>query len=162
MLHKTLYILLILGLGLFDGNSQSPDNFKGVIQFADVEDLIESSSDTLLINFWATWCAPCIEELPRIDSFAMNHPDVKIVLISLDFENQLASKLIPFMESTELSHDVYLLSDPDVNTWIPKVAEQWSGAIPASLVLTRGERFFYEGLFTTIEEIENFTKTGKI
>lgn len=163
MLHKLLYILWFVWIGLIDAYSQSAHKFMGVIQFSEMEDLLASTEhDTLLINFWATWCAPCIEELPRMDSFATSHPEIKVVLVSLDFENQLESKLIPFIKSRGLTQDVYLLADPDANTWIPKVSEMWSGAIPASLVLSSGERFFYEGLFTTIEEIENFTKTGKI
>lgn len=143
--------------------AQPPDNFKGQVDFGELSHHLGSvAADTILINYWATWCKPCVEELPVISRYAEVHPQVKVILVSLDFENQKESKLYPFISENGIVHDVYLLVDPKTNDWIPRVAEEWTGAIPATEVRTKGERFFHEGVFTSKEELFDFTKKGKL
>ena len=155
--------LLIFIIIPFLGQGQQPDSFKGQVSFDELSAQLEQMShDTILINYWATWCKPCVEELPVIEQFANRHPEVKVLLVSLDFDTQMKSKLFPYIIKEGIKHDIYLLVDPDVNEWIPKVNENWSGAIPATEVHTPGEQFFHEGVFTTSEEISNFSKNGKL
>ena len=110
---------------------------------------------TYVINFWATWCKPCIKELPAFEERNTRYKDkgVKVVLVSLDFPDILQSQVVPFVEKQGLNAQVVLLDDPDANSWIPKVSEQWSGAIPATLMIKGGSEQFYERSFT-YEELE--------
>ncbi|MCT8340794.1 TlpA family protein disulfide reductase [Flavobacteriaceae bacterium TK19130] len=121
-------------------------NFDGLS-----ERYFEASNDTLYVmNFWATWCKPCVKELPAFEQLRENYSDkkVKVVLASLDFPDKVESQVIPFIKNKNLQSEVVLLDDPDGNTWIPKVSSDWSGAIPATIFLQNGERKFFEQSFT--------------
>ena len=97
---------------------------------------------TYVINFWATWCKPCVKELPYFEKIAWDYSDknVKVLLVSLDFPDKIESQVIPFMEKNNIKSEVVLLDDPDANSWIPKVSPDWSGAIPATVIYKNEKR----------------------
>lgn len=105
---------------------------------------------TYVINFWATWCKPCVEELPAFEKLLEKYKNkkVEVILVSLDFPNQIENRVIPFINKHKLQSKVVLMADTDQNTWIPKVNENWSGAIPATLIYNKNLRKFYEQSFT--------------
>jgi len=122
-----------------------------VLSFSDFEPHLHFSSDTTyLVNFWATWCTPCVDELPVFEKIGKEYSEhkVKILLVSLDFPKQIESRLIPFIERHQIRSEVLVLNDPDANKWINKVDPDWSGAIPATLIYNRKGRNFHEGSFT--------------
>lgn len=123
--------------------------------------LLEKNNDTTyIVNFWATWCKPCIKELPAFEKITEEYQDkkVKVLLASLDFPKQLESHVIPFIDKQKIKSDVVLLNDPDANNWIPKVDTTWTGAIPATLIYNSKKRVFYERTFS-FDEIEKELKT---
>ena len=79
-------------------------------------------------------------------------------MVSLDFPEHLEKKLIPFVEKRNIKSEVVLFDDSDANSWIPKVNENWSGAIPATIIYSNSERKFYERSFT-YEELETELKS---
>lgn len=105
---------------------------------------------TYVVNFWATWCAPCVKELPYFEQISseLGGAGVEVILVSLDMPKMWESHLVPFVRDHKIRSQVVVLDDPKQNDWIPKVAESWSGAIPATLIYTRGRRSFYETPFT--------------
>lgn len=108
--------------------------------------LTKENDTTYLINFWATWCKPCVEEMPdfmRLNDEMRDKP-FKMILISLDFPSQIESRLKPYISENNIDAEVIVLDDPDSNAWIPMVSDEWSGAIPATLVYNRNKRGFYE------------------
>lgn len=122
-----------------------------VYDFGGFEPMLHKQDDiTYIINFWATWCKPCIKELPYFEKINSDFKKqgVEVILVSLDFPEKLESQVKPFIEKHQLKSQVVLLDDVDSNTWIPKVSESWSGAIPATLIYNRNQRKFYEGSFT--------------
>lgn len=122
-----------------------------VVDFEQLYPLLHKEDDrTYVINFWATWCKPCIKELPYFEELSARYDTDKItvILVSLDFMEQLSTGLIPFIEKHQLQSQVLLLDDPAANQWIPKVDTNWSGAIPATLIYNKNKRSFYEQSFT--------------
>ncbi|AXT63200.1 TlpA family protein disulfide reductase [Aquimarina sp. AD10] len=105
---------------------------------------------TRVINFWATWCKPCVAELPYFELINSRYPDneVEVILVSLDLPKQVESKLIPFVKKQKIESRVLLLDDPDANSWIPKVNKNWSGSIPATIIYKGNNVNFYERSFT--------------
>lgn len=125
--------------------------------------LSTSSNKTYVINFWATWCAPCVKELPYFEQMNSNYSDknVEVILVSLDFPKKYDSNLKPFIKQKNLKSKVVALNDPDANSWIPKISEEWSGSIPATLIYNKNKRQFYEQSFTYDEletEVKQFLK----
>ncbi|MDO6597909.1 redoxin domain-containing protein [Oceanihabitans sp. 2_MG-2023] len=135
-----------------------------VYNFDAFEKFLNSTDDKVyVINFWATWCAPCIKELPHFEEINKTYKDknVEVLLVSLDFPKQYEKKLIPFIEKHQLQSKVVALNDPDSNTWIPKVSEAWSGALPATIIYNKDKREFYEKSFSYEElkmEVNKFIK----
>ncbi|MEZ4777760.1 MAG: redoxin domain-containing protein [Flavobacteriaceae bacterium] len=125
------------------------------------ESFLEKTNGIYVINFWATWCKPCVKELPAFEKLNENYKDkgVQVVLVSLDFPDKVETGVIPFIEKHQLMSDVILLDDPDANSWIPKISEDWSGAIPATVLVKDGKKVFFEKSFT-YEELE--TELNKI
>lgn len=120
------------------------------------EPYLNQKNDTLyVINFWATWCVPCVKELPHFEKLNTKYKSgkFKMLLVSLDFPKLLESRVIPFIKNKNLNAEVLLLNDPDANSWIEKVASEWTGAIPATIIYKNDIRKFYEKSFTE-EELE--------
>ena len=130
-----------------------------IYDFDGVEKFLTTTDDKIyVVNFWATWCAPCIKELPYFEQLNKTYQDeLDVILISLDNPKHYDSKLKPFIQKHQLQSKVIAFNDPDANTWIPKVDESWSGAIPATLILNKDKRQFYEQTFT-YEQLETEVK----
>ena len=121
---------------------------------------ISNEGNPIIINFWATWCKPCIKELPAFEKIASEYADkkVKVLLVSLDFPEKIENQVIPFIKKNNIKSEVILLDDADANSWIPKVSPDWSGAIPATVIYKNDRRKFYEQSFT-FEALETEIKT---
>jgi len=134
-----------------------------VVNFTELEPLLNIKDDDKIhvVNFWATWCAPCIKELPYFEELHTANNNVEVILVSLDFPDKFESQLIPFVKENNLSAQVILLDDPNENKWIAEIDASWQGALPATLIYTNAKRAFYAQSFTReglLEEIEKFTK----
>ncbi|HEY8937764.1 MAG TPA: TlpA disulfide reductase family protein [Cyclobacteriaceae bacterium] len=119
-----------------------------VVKFNTIQKLLDDKSASIqIINFWATWCAPCVKELPLIEAIneQASQEGVKVTLISLDFADKI-DKVKNFVKLKKIKSTVVLLDDIDYNSWIDKVDKDWSGAIPATLLLNTktGKRKFIE------------------
>lgn len=121
-----------------------------VYDFNGLEKYLNRSDDKIyVVNFWATWCAPCVKELPYFEQLnvAYAKDNVEVILVSLDFPSKYDSNLKPYISEKQLKSKVIALNDTDSNTWIPKVDENWSGAIPATIIYNKDKRKFYEKSF---------------
>lgn len=125
-------------------------------KFEDLEPLFRFDNDTTyVINFWATWCKPCIKELPYFEKLNSSYKDkkVKVVLVSLDFPKKVESNLVPFVQKKQLQSKVVVLLDGKYNDWIDKVSPNWSGAIPATYIYKRSQNHMVGEPFENIEEL---------
>ncbi|WP_299530708.1 TlpA disulfide reductase family protein [Ulvibacterium sp.] len=126
-------------------------------KFNRLEPLFHFDNDTTyVINFWATWCKPCIKELPYFEELNSRYPHkkVKVVLVSLDFPKQVESNLVPFVEKKQLKSKVLALLDGNYNEWIDKVSPDWSGAIPATYIYKGKQNYLVGEPFDDFEELE--------
>lgn len=156
-LHLTFYFFLLTLLPVLGLRAQEAP--IEVIQYPQMESWFNAENDTLyVINFWATWCRPCVAEMPYFEQLQeeMGDQKVKVQFVSLDFLTELEKRVIPFLKRKQLRSSVYLLDEPKYNTWIDKVSEEWSGAIPATIFVqkSRGVRQFHEGDYT-FEELKS-------
>ena len=113
--------------------------------------LLNKKNDSVyVINFWATWCKPCVEELPAFEKLNQEYANekVKVLLVSLDFPNQIDSRLKPYIQKNNLQSKIIVLDDVNEDVWIKAISEKWSGAIPATLIYNKKSKQFYEQSFT--------------
>lgn len=132
-----------------------------IYNFTELEPLLNKKNDTTyVVNFWATWCKPCVMELPAFEKITLDYSDKKVIvlLVSLDFPDKIESQVMPFIKKRNVNSEVVLLDDADANSWIPKVSNDWSGAIPATVIYKNNNRKFYEQSFS-FEELETELKT---
>jgi thiol-disulfide isomerase/thioredoxin len=109
-----------------------------VVKFPDLQKRLARPSDTTyVVNFWATWCAPCVKELPGFEQLRAANAGrkVKVLLVSMDYASQLDKKVKPFVKQRGLKSEVLLLNEPDPNSWMEKLDAKWSGALPFTLIV---------------------------
>ena len=164
-----IYSLIFLLFGNFKATKPAfntletnADSLKiSVMNYDQLKPLLNLSNDTTyVVNFWATWCAPCVKELPyfvSLDSLHKEEP-FRLILVSLDFKKDYVSKLQPFVEERALSDYVVILEDNRMNYWIDDIEKSWSGAIPATLVYSGEKRKFFERTFHDLDELSDVIK----
>jgi thiol-disulfide isomerase/thioredoxin len=156
---KLLYIVSIFFTLTF-ANTLSAQEVVVYEKFDEFEKAIIKEDDNIyVINFWATWCAPCIKELPYFEKLHTDNKKVKVILVSLDSQKDLEKKLLPFVARKKITAEVLLLSDKDYNSWLPKIDKDWSGAIPATLIIQGKKKVFAEREFDNFTELNNYVNS---
>lgn len=139
-----------------------------VVTFEELQNKMDAHTEGLYVyNFWATWCKPCVEEMPHFEKMYKEYRSqgVELVFVSLDFMSSYERSLIPFVKKNNVQGELLLLNAPDYNAWIDKIDPSWSGALPATLLVDAdtGKQYFYEQTFEQyndlIEIIEPLIKT---
>jgi thiol-disulfide isomerase/thioredoxin len=115
------------------------------INFNQLQSLYSKNDNKLyVINFWATWCKPCVEELPEfmeVNKIYNKNPRFKMILVSLDLASEINTKVKPFILKNKIGTDVFILDDNKrMNEWIPAIDINWSGAIPATVFYLNGKK----------------------
>jgi thiol-disulfide isomerase/thioredoxin len=132
-------------------------NSVPVFDFTKYENRILHKNDTLyIVNFWATWCKPCIEELPIFEKVAQTYTQqpVKIILVSQDAKTR-AVQVNDFLQKNKYTSESFILSAGNPNVWIDKIDSNWSGTIPMTLFYKNGNKiYFHEGDYETYDELE--------
>lgn len=100
-----------------------------------------------IINFWATWCKPCISELPDFERFYAENrnKNINLLLVSLDFAKDY-EKVRTFVQKKALKAPVWYLDESDPNTYINKISEKWEGSLPSTLIINyaTGHTYLFE------------------
>lgn len=126
----------------------------GVYSYEAFKPFLNADNDTTyVVNFWATWCKPCVEELPHFEQLYQEYKDkkVRLILVSLDFEKQLKTSLLPFIKENKLQGEVVVLQQKGMDIWIDKINPTWSGSIPATIIYNKNKKAFFEKMFTQEE-----------
>ena len=153
--------LLYLIFSLLFSNAILAQKVIAYDNFSALEKEVLSDKNTIyVVNFWATWCAPCVKELPYFEKLKSENKSIKVVLVSLDFKDQFESKLLPCVKNRKINSEVVLLTDKDYNTWLPMIDKDWSGSIPATLIIKNDKKFFAERIFSSYEELSEYVNTN--
>ena len=160
MRFYTKLLTIILFFTIFSCSNKTKDSIE-VVDFDSFYSKIDLSTDkTYVINFWATWCSPCVKELPYFESVNREYSakNVKVILVSLDFPSQIESKLKPYLKKNKIKSNVILLDDSKMNKWVPRVSEKWDGGIPATLIVNSSNYNFYPNPFEKEELVSEIQK----
>lgn len=106
--------------------------------------LMESyKGKTVMVNLWATWCKPCVEEFPELLKARneMKDDGVELVLISLDFGEGAEMKTTDFLKKQGVDFRTYINAFSKDEELINFFDRQWEGAIPATFVYDKEGKF---------------------
>lgn len=139
----SIFILVIMAC------ANKPAPVIKTVNFDELSQIINKNDDVLyVVNFWATWCSPCVEELPEfmeVNREFYKNGNFKMILVSLDKASELETVVKPFIENKKVDIDVYLLDDNKrMNYWIPTIDAGWTGAIPATVFIRNGQKLHFE------------------
>lgn len=137
----SLLVLLLAGLG---AHAQTED----LVTLDRLQQILQAEKDRVqVINFWATWCAPCIKELPLLEKMTKDQPEIRVRLVSMDMDlDPNPDKVRKFAARKKIQSQVLILNERNPDQWIEKIDKGWSGALPATLVVNNknGKRKFVE------------------
>ncbi|MDX8553490.1 TlpA family protein disulfide reductase [Tenacibaculum sp. 1B UA] len=168
-MFRSKFLLIIIVIALFSGTIAKAQVKKitkkskiTTLNYEELKPFLHKNNDkTYVVNFWATWCMPCVKELPAFEKLYKKYKDknVEVVLVSLDFSKQKETNLIPFIQKKKLQSKILHFEDSNEQFWIRDIAENWSGSIPATLIYNSQKRKFYERTFSYVElqnELQTF------
>ena len=126
-------------------------------QFEELQSIIDAQgNDVLVLNFWSTYCPPCIKELPLFKRVESEYQDkkVRVLLISLDNVKQLDSRVYPFVRKNKIKQEIMVLKDQNYSKWTDDIDESWYGALPATLIIKGEKRHFRFGSYETYDDLK--------
>ena len=146
-MKKLCITAIVLLIGLLSKGQTIPS-----WKIADVKNYYSQKTDSIyVINFWATWCKPCVEELPYLQSITKKYADkkVKLLLVSLDFASSFPDKIQSFANKQNIDADIVWLNETDADYFCNAIDKKWSGSIPATIIVNAatGYKKFYEQQF---------------
>ena len=159
---KTFIVTILLVLGVCSVKAQVK-----LLTLSELEHRVAQGKDTTyVVNFWATWCGPCVEELPyfeRLNTENIKKP-FKVILMSLDFKSKLQTDVVPFVAKHKLKSEVFVVNEMDQQKLIDRVDKEWSGALPSTLIINTEKkiRTFYGNAFTYEELTKAVTKATSL
>lgn len=134
-----------------------------LLTYQQLEKRINNPDTVYVVNFWATWCGPCVAELPNFEKLQQTYKGkpLKVLLLSMDFKSKLG-EVTAFRNTHQLTTEVYLADKPSEQVFIDQIDKSWSGALPGTMIVNakKGIRQFYEKEFT-YDELNNLYQTNK-
>jgi thiol-disulfide isomerase/thioredoxin len=141
---KTFFIAVLIMAVTAITHAQEIRSVKAV----ELEKIIAESKTPMVINFWATYCIPCIEEIPYFQEEVKKHAKdgVQLLLVSLDLKSSYPEKIKTFVKKRQFTAPMVWLNETDADYFCPKVDPKWTGSLPATLFINnkKGYRKFFE------------------
>jgi thiol-disulfide isomerase/thioredoxin len=118
------------------------------VKIAELEKTVKESKGPLIVNFWATFCVPCLQEMPYFQEMANQYKskNVSLVFVSLDMKAAYPVKVNDMATKLKLTYPVVWLNETNADYFCPKIDTSWTGGMPSSLFLNNatGYRKFFE------------------
>ncbi len=126
-------------------------------KIGDLQAYIQHSDHPLVVNFWATYCGPCVQEIPYFQSTVAKYKGAELLLVSLDLPDYYPQKIDSFAKDKHFTAPIAWLNETNADEFCPKIDPKWSGAIPSSLFVNNktGHRRFFERALSRGEVEEN-------
>lgn len=151
MLMKHAFIFSFIFIISFPACAQQPANASSSIPGIRIDQLvqmIDTSTQPLIVNFWSTWCKPCIHEIPWFEKIVaeFKKEGVKLLLVSLDFREDYPWKLQQFVSRQKYQSKVVWLNETNADFFCPRIDSAWSGSIPSTLMVNNNKNYrqFFE------------------
>lgn len=142
-----MYRRIIVIISLIFAVSASKAQQIQKVKITDVVKLMDTSTVPTIISFWASWCKPCVHEIPYFESHVkkMAHKNVRLILVSVDFKSDYPKKLKDFVKLNGYTSTILWLDETDADYFCPKIDAAWSGTIPATIMINNktGFRAFF-------------------
>jgi len=121
------------------------------VKITELEKTITESKTPLIVNFWATFCVPCLEEIPYFQEIAKEYKskDVSLVFVSLDMKKAYPVEVNDMAKRLKLTYPVVWLNETNADYFCPKIDTSWTGGMPSSLFVNNAtgyHKFFEEPL----------------
>jgi len=111
------------------------------IDTAQLADWLKPDHKTpVVLNFWATWCPPCVKEMPELADFYRAHAadGIRFLSISVDHPDTLDDRVKPFVEKRSLPFPVHVLTERSPENVGKALGIEWEGAVPATFLFDKG------------------------
>ena len=116
-----------------EGTAVSPISADGIARW-----LKETRGKAAVVNLWATWCPPCVAEMPELNDFHQKADLSKVALlaVSVDDSSRLTSTVVPFVEKHRITFPVRVLEDTPPEALGAALGIDFSGAVPVTLLFS--------------------------
>lgn len=155
-LKNSIYLFFIVGLFACEQPQQKQvtisaleievpvSKLASLAEYDEFKDLMANEKGkVVLVNLWATWCKPCVHEMPMLEKLHQNYKGkgLKVMALSIDEVAKADSLVVPFWEEMNFSMDNYLIAHQDPGAFVNKIDPLWLGLLPTSFIFnTDGEK----------------------
>lgn len=119
-----------------------------VVKIEELKKIYTRSDDTTyIINFFASWCGPCMMEIPVLNKFYEENKNTTNQLIYVSLDNvQYLKKMPKLITKMKMQAPVFLLNESNDFSWLPQIDKRWQGSIPATMIINnkKNVKAFFE------------------
>lgn len=135
---KKVFFILLLVVSQLTTKAQDIRKMK----MDELVKMIDTTSVPLVVSFWASWCAPCIREIPWFEkNVAAAGKKIKLVLVSIDFADDYPKTIRAFAKKNGYQSEILWLNETNADEFCPKIDKTWDGAIPATLMVNNQSHY---------------------
>ena len=118
------------------------------IKVTELAKTIKESKSPLIVNFWATFCVPCLQEIPYFQELTEQYKssNVSLIFVSLDLKEAYPRKVNEMAKKLNLVNPVVWLNETNADYFCPKIDTSWTGGMPSTLFVNNstGYHKFFE------------------
>ena len=160
-MRTAVLIVLLLAPACLPGQPGTASSTPAVIPIdaGGLQALRDSArGNVVLVNFWATWCAPCIEEFPNLLKLRQEEAakGLTVIFVSIDRPSQAGTTLARFLKNHGVTFTTYIKKAGDDEGFINAVDKEWSGALPATFIYDRAGKLAH--FLLEAQSLESFRK----